>query len=173
VNSRAPHHAELSRLVQQPDVLLVTTTYVLAELAALLLARSGHALAAEVGTAIRSTPGIQLDHPDLVEESRAWRLFLDRPDKTYSLTDCLSFVTMRRLARTRPWPRTGTSGRKGSPFFPSSPRATDLEKREGRPGRRPRGERRAWMGNSLDSRYRHQESPPLAHFFFLGVRMLR
>ena len=96
VNSRAPHHAELSHLVQQPDVLLVTTTYVLAELAALLLARSGHALAAEVGTTIRSTRGIHLDHPDLAEESRAWRLFLDRPDKTYSLTDCLSFVTMRR-----------------------------------------------------------------------------
>jgi predicted nucleic acid-binding protein len=97
VNSRAPHHAELSRLVRQTDVLLVTTTYILAELAALLLARSGHALAAEVGTTMRSTRGIRIEHPDLAEESRAWRLFLDRPDKTYSLTDCLSFVTMRRL----------------------------------------------------------------------------
>lgn len=78
-------------------MLLVTTIYVLAELAALLLAQLGHALAAEVGTAIRSTRGIHLDRPDIAEESRAWRLFLDRPDNPYSLSDCLSFVTMRRL----------------------------------------------------------------------------
>jgi uncharacterized protein len=97
VNSQAPHHAQLSSLVQQQDVLLLTTTYVLAELAALLVARSGHDLAAVVGNIIRSTRSIHLAHPDVAEESRAWRLFLERADKTYSLTDCLSFVTMRRL----------------------------------------------------------------------------
>jgi uncharacterized protein len=97
VNSQAPHHAELSSIVQRQDVLLLTTTYVLAELAALLLARSGHGLAAVVGNTIRSTRSIHLTHPDVAEESQAWRLFLERADKTYSLTDCLSFVTMRRL----------------------------------------------------------------------------
>lgn len=31
------------------------------------------------------------------DDAEAWRLFLDRPDKGYSYTDCTSFVLMRRL----------------------------------------------------------------------------
>jgi uncharacterized protein len=31
------------------------------------------------------------------DEHRAWTLFLERPDKTYSYTDGTSFVLMRRL----------------------------------------------------------------------------
>jgi uncharacterized protein len=43
---------------------------------------------------------VRLEHPDAAEEARARRLFLDRPDKRYTLTDCLSFVIMRRLGIT-------------------------------------------------------------------------
>jgi predicted nucleic acid-binding protein len=38
-----------------------------------------------------------VEHPHATEELQAWALFLDRPDKTYTLTDCLSLVMMRRL----------------------------------------------------------------------------
>ena len=38
-----------------------------------------------------------MEHPSAAEELRAWTLFLERPDKWYTLTDCLSFVIMRRL----------------------------------------------------------------------------
>ncbi len=38
-----------------------------------------------------------MEHPEAAEELRAWSLFLDRPDRRYTLTDCLSFVMMRRL----------------------------------------------------------------------------
>lgn len=31
------------------------------------------------------------------DEQDAWTLFVNRPDKTYSFTDCASFVLMRRL----------------------------------------------------------------------------
>ena len=31
------------------------------------------------------------------DELAAWKLFLDRPDKRYSFTDCTSFALMRRL----------------------------------------------------------------------------
>lgn len=37
---------------------------------------------------------VQSDHP-------SWSLFLARPDKTYSYTDCISFVLMRRLGLHR------------------------------------------------------------------------
>jgi uncharacterized protein len=69
---------------------------VLAELAALMVARLDHAQAARMGETIRLSPDVEVHHPTAQEENDAWRLFLDRPDKTYSLTDCLSFMVMRR-----------------------------------------------------------------------------
>ena len=35
------------------------------------------------------------------DEQSAWALWLARPDKTYSYTDCTSFVLMRRLGVQR------------------------------------------------------------------------
>ena len=96
----SPVHAGIARLVRAPDTRFVTSTYVLDELAALMVARSHHAVAARAGSFIRSAPELSLEHPDAAEEARAWQLFLDRPDNSYSLTDCLSFVIMRRLGIT-------------------------------------------------------------------------
>lgn len=80
-----------------PGAMLVTSTYVLDELVALLLARSDHATAARAGAHIRSAAEVRVEHPDASEELRVWALFLDHPDKRYTLTDCVSFVIMRRL----------------------------------------------------------------------------
>jgi predicted nucleic acid-binding protein len=93
----APLHAEIVRLMRRPGASFVTSTYVLDELAALLLTRSSHAAAARAGIHIRSAAEVRVEHPDASEELQAWTLFLDRSDKTYTLTDCLSFVMMRRL----------------------------------------------------------------------------
>ena len=92
--------AEIARAVEAPDTKFVTSTYVLDELISLILERRGYKIASMAASAIRSAPEIRLEHPDAAEESRAWRLFLDRSDKTYTLTDCLSFVIMRRLGIT-------------------------------------------------------------------------
>jgi predicted nucleic acid-binding protein len=95
--SGSPKHAEILTLVRRPGASFVTTTYALDELAALLIARTDYAMAARAGSQIRSATEVRVEHPDAAEESRAWRLFLDRPDETCRLTDCLSFVVMRRL----------------------------------------------------------------------------
>jgi predicted nucleic acid-binding protein len=95
--SGSPAHDEIVQLMHRPDLKLVTSTYVLDELAALLLTRGGHAIAARAGAHIRSAAEVRVEHPDAAEELRAWALFLERPDKRYTLTDCLSFVMMRRL----------------------------------------------------------------------------
>jgi hypothetical protein len=95
--SASREHIEMAKLARVPDTRFVTSTYVLDELVALMLARGHHAIAARTGSYIRSAREVRLEHPDAAEEARAWRLFLDRPDKMYSLTDCLSFVIMRRL----------------------------------------------------------------------------
>jgi uncharacterized protein len=95
--SGSPRHEEIARLMRLPGAMFVTSTYVLDELVALLLARSDHATAARAGAHIRSSAEVRVEHPDATEELRAWTLFLDRPDKRYTPTDCLSFVMMRRL----------------------------------------------------------------------------
>jgi len=95
--SGSPRHAEIVALMRRPDLSFVTSTYVLDELVALLLTRSGHAIAARSGAHIRSAAEVTVEHPGATEELRAWALFLERPDKRYTLTDCLSFVLMRRL----------------------------------------------------------------------------
>ena len=95
-----PAHTEIARLMRTGDIKYVTSTYVVDELISLVLKRRGYAIASPAAAHIRSAPEVRLEHPDAAEEARAWQLFLDRPDKTYSLTDCLSFVIMRRLGIT-------------------------------------------------------------------------
>jgi uncharacterized protein len=97
LSSGAPEHEAVVRLMRQPGASFVTSTYVLDELVALLLSRSDHATAARAGSHIRSAAEVRVEHPNPTEELQAWSLFLDRPDKTYTLTDTLSFVMMRRL----------------------------------------------------------------------------
>jgi uncharacterized protein len=96
----SPAHQSIAELVRVADTRFVTSTYVLDELVSLLLSRRAHVVAATAASHIRSAPEVRLEHPDAAEEARAWRLFLERSDKTYSLTDCLSFVIMRRLGIT-------------------------------------------------------------------------
>ena len=93
----SPKHTEITRFMRLPGAVFVTSTYVLAELVALLLVRSDHSTAARAGAHIRSAGEVRVEHPDATEELGAWALFLDRPDKRYTLTDCLSFVMMRHL----------------------------------------------------------------------------
>lgn len=95
--SGSPQHEEIVKLMRLPDAIFVTSTYVIDELVALLMRRSDHATAAQAGLHIRSAAEVRVEHPDATEELRAWALFLERPDKTYTLTDCLSFEMMRRL----------------------------------------------------------------------------
>lgn len=95
--SGSPKHGEIVTLMRRPDARLVTSTYILDELVALLVVRTSHSTAARVGRWIRSAAEVTVQHPDAAEELHAWNLFLERPDKAYTLTDCLSFVMMRRL----------------------------------------------------------------------------
>lgn len=99
-DSRAPGHDAISDLIGGHRGRMITTTYVLAELTALILARFDHGRAAAVCEGIRRSPDVELVHPAAAEEEEAWDLFHSRPDKSYSLTDCLSFIIMRRNGLT-------------------------------------------------------------------------
>ncbi len=75
----------------------VTTSYVFDEIVTFLNSRRQHAKAVRVGNNLRTAANIdvvQVDEPLFYE---AWGYFEQHADKTYSLTDCVSFVLMKRL----------------------------------------------------------------------------
>jgi len=62
------------------------------EIVTWLNARGAHAKAVEVGTEILNSDTIALVFVDEDLLEKGWEYFCNRSDKTYSLTDCISFV---------------------------------------------------------------------------------
>jgi len=96
----APLQPRIADLARSPQLRFVTSTHVLHELVALIQLRGGHRAAFRAGSYLRTSREIRMECPDATEEAQVWRLFAARPDKRYSLTDCSSFVIMRRLGIT-------------------------------------------------------------------------
>lgn len=94
------HHAEArqhwTKYLESPQP-LITTSYVLDEVVTFLNNKHLHSKAVSVGSDLLTASTIQMVH---VEESlfyEGWEYFEQHSDKTYSLTDCISFVLMTRL----------------------------------------------------------------------------
>lgn len=76
--------------------LLITTALVFSEIVTFFNVHNHHAKAVEVGNRLLKSPSVDLIHMDQMLLHEAWRYFQKHADRTYSLTDCLSFVIMRR-----------------------------------------------------------------------------
>jgi predicted nucleic acid-binding protein len=96
-NRRDPEHRSVREVLRRKGVRLVTSNFVFDETVTLCRGRLGHAAAAKVGAVLRESPMVDLIRLSAEDEGRAWELFLARPDKQYSFTDCTSFVLARRM----------------------------------------------------------------------------
>lgn len=76
---------------------LVTTSYVLDEVVTFFNSRNRHAKAVEIGNRLINSPSIQFIHIDETLFNEAWGYFKKHEDKSYSLTDCISFIILERL----------------------------------------------------------------------------
>ena len=74
---------------------LVTTSFVVDEIATLLNARGQHALAVDTCERLLHSSSVELVHVDAPLFSESWQFFKRHCDKSYSLTDCVSFVVMQ------------------------------------------------------------------------------
>ena len=76
---------------------LVTSSYVLVELVAILTSRRRVARADLIRgvETIRRWDQLTVVHVDAMLDEAAWELLRSRPDKEWSLTDCASFEIMR------------------------------------------------------------------------------
>lgn len=92
-----PRHREVAGLLESSKPCrFVTSNFVRDELITLCLTRRGHDVARRVGNLLMQGGAMDVIHVTPSDEQQAWQLFLQRPDKRYSFTDCTSFVLMRR-----------------------------------------------------------------------------
>lgn len=75
---------------------LVTTTYVFDETVTFFNSRNLHSKAVEIGKQLLESPDIKLIEIDRDLFNRGWQYFQKYQDKSYSLTDCLSFIVMEK-----------------------------------------------------------------------------
>ena len=83
-------------LLKSPRPLL-TSSYVLVEVVTLLNNRRLHRKAVELGNNLLSSRLFNVVHVNEELFHEAWNYFQKYKDKTYSLTDCVSFVLMEKL----------------------------------------------------------------------------
>ena len=74
---------------------LVTTAWVLLELANALSASRSRPHFERVLTGLRAAANVEIIGPDAALFERGCQLYNDRSDKEWSLTDCISFTVMR------------------------------------------------------------------------------
>lgn len=74
---------------------MVTTTYVIDEIVTFFNSRNRHAKAVEIGNRLMSSQSVQLIHVDKGLFDKGWQYFQQHDDKTYSMTDCISFIVMK------------------------------------------------------------------------------
>ncbi len=100
-NGADPGHERVRALLRAFDQRLVTSNFIFDETVTLVLYRMGHHNATRVGNALRDGNVTGLVRASAEDEALAWELMCNRPDQTYSFTDCVSFEMMRRLTITK------------------------------------------------------------------------
>jgi predicted nucleic acid-binding protein len=94
-HSSAVQHWETLRRSLPP---LVTTSYVFDEIVTFFNSRRQHEKAVELGQMLLGSPSVAFVQIDEARFFSAWEYFQQRADKSYSFTDCLSFLVMREKA---------------------------------------------------------------------------
>ena len=95
LNQRDAAHKRAVAASREPGLRLVTTEFVLLELAdALCLPHQRNEVLA-LFNLVATDPAFQLVHAsgELIERGR--KFYRDRPDKAWPLTDCISFIVMQ------------------------------------------------------------------------------
>jgi len=100
---------------------LVTSNAIFSETVTLCLYSLGYHVAAQVGEVLREPGTVDLVRLSNEDEEQAWQLFLKRSDKTYSTTDCTSFILMRKLGLRRAVALDADFEREGFEVVPKGP----------------------------------------------------
>ena len=94
VNARDQFPPQAVALNEHPPGPLITTAWVLMELGDALAVPPGRTRFVRLVTALRNQPDVEIVPASHDLFQRAGALFAQRSDKSWSLTDCTSFVVM-------------------------------------------------------------------------------
>jgi predicted nucleic acid-binding protein len=83
-------------VLQQSSFSLITTSYVFDETVTYLNSRGRHTKAIEIGEKLLLSPSVEIVHVDENLFYEGWDYFQKYEDKSFSLTDCISFIVMRQ-----------------------------------------------------------------------------
>lgn len=100
INSRDQHHQRALQLSASLAAPMVTTTWVLLEFANGIATSQSRREFGSTLAKLRSQPDAEIIPPDQALFDRGCELYTSRPDKKWSLTDCISFVVMRERGIT-------------------------------------------------------------------------
>ena len=98
-----PNHQQALAYWQSLDrkeTQLMTTSYIFDEIVTFFNSRRLHHKAVEIGQRLINSSSVNFIHVDETLFLAAWELFQKYDDKSYSLTDCISFVLMRKHSLT-------------------------------------------------------------------------
>jgi predicted nucleic acid-binding protein len=100
LNARDPDHARVKGYLASFTGLLVTTEWVLVELADAFAAPHQRPAAVDFLRVVRTVPLFEVVGYDPAVYRAGFDLYSRRPDKAWSLTDCISFEVMTRRGLT-------------------------------------------------------------------------
>jgi predicted nucleic acid-binding protein len=98
LNERDVFHSLADQLSRQFSGPVITSHWILLELANYFAARQKRSLVPVFIDSLLSDPMMQCEPANAPAFTQGLELYRQRPDKTWSLTDCLSFQIMQRLA---------------------------------------------------------------------------
>jgi hypothetical protein len=94
LNAEDEHHGAADRFESTSDQRLVTTAWVLTELADGIAETAGRTLFETFLAELEDDPNTEIVLPEPELWRRGVKLYASRPDKEWTLTDCISFVVM-------------------------------------------------------------------------------
>jgi len=100
LNSRDPDHLRVKAYFDAFIGTLITTEWILVELADAFAEPPARVTAAQFLAAIRDDPQFEIVPYDAEIFQAGFKLYTERPDKSWSLTDCISFVAMAERGLT-------------------------------------------------------------------------
>ena len=75
---------------------LITSTWIFDEVVTFFNSRNKHGKAVEIGNRLLQSSFVTMIPVDSILFRKGWEVFQQYDDKSFSLTDCISFVIMRK-----------------------------------------------------------------------------
>jgi predicted nucleic acid-binding protein len=100
INPADTYHEQALAWSDAYDGPFLTTAWVITEVADALAGPAHRRIFATYYEALRAEERVRIIPPDAACWERGLRLYFERPDKEWSLTDCISFTVMREEGLT-------------------------------------------------------------------------